>query len=186
MSIILEQVKSIDIIEAIELLTPFHSERTPSCQIYPQTNSFYCRSTGNSGSLIDFIMADKNMKFSEALKYIANAYGIQQEYSEFDKLQIAQAIEQKKIKDAARQKLEVSEKLAQQTKVINRVQQIYKLAKRNDGCDYLLRKGFKSDFNLDGILRNRIISDWENKNLKPEIITKYNNSLIVPMLFYKW
>ena len=34
---------------------PFHSERTPSCHIYTETQSFYCFGCGAGGDVINFI-----------------------------------------------------------------------------------------------------------------------------------
>ena len=37
-------------------LCPFHSEKTPSYVVYPDTESFYCFGCGAGGDVISFIM----------------------------------------------------------------------------------------------------------------------------------
>ena len=47
-------------------LCPFHSEKTGSFFIYPQTQSFYCFGCGAGGNVFTFIMEYENYSFSEA------------------------------------------------------------------------------------------------------------------------
>ena len=42
-------------------LCPFHSERTPSMVVYPESNSFYCFGCGAGGDTITFIMKAENL-----------------------------------------------------------------------------------------------------------------------------
>lgn len=44
-----------------------HNDKTPSLQIYPKTNSFYCFSCGKTGDVIDFIMFYENLTKHEAI-----------------------------------------------------------------------------------------------------------------------
>ena len=37
-------------------LCPFHSEKTPSFNIYPENGSFYCFGCGTGGDVITFVM----------------------------------------------------------------------------------------------------------------------------------
>ena len=48
-------------------LCPFHSEKTPSCTIYSDTQSFYCFGCGAGGDVISFI--------KKIEKYIIFAFG---------------------------------------------------------------------------------------------------------------
>ena len=52
-------------------LCPFHSEKSPSCTIYPDTQSFYCFGCGAGGDVITFIMKIENLDYIEAVKYLA-------------------------------------------------------------------------------------------------------------------
>ncbi len=55
---------------------PFHSEKTPSCFIYPDNGSFYCFGCGAGGSVITFISKIENLDFAEAVKFLADRAGI--------------------------------------------------------------------------------------------------------------
>ncbi len=64
------------------LLCPFHDDKTPSLQVYPQTNTWTCFSTNcsaGSGDVIDFIMHYEKCSKHEAIekaKILAGATGI--------------------------------------------------------------------------------------------------------------
>lgn len=58
-------------------LCPFHSERTPSFVIYPDTGNWHCfGSCAEGGDVISFLMKRENMSFAEALQNLANRAGI--------------------------------------------------------------------------------------------------------------
>ena len=57
-------------------LCPFHSEKTASCTIYPDTQSFYCFGCGAGGDVITFIMKIENLDYLEAVKMLAERSGI--------------------------------------------------------------------------------------------------------------
>jgi DNA primase len=61
-------------------LCPFHSERSPSFVIYPETGSWRCfGSCAEGGDVISFMMKQENMSFVEALEQLANRAGIKVE-----------------------------------------------------------------------------------------------------------
>ena len=57
-------------------LCPFHGEKTPSFNIYTETDSFYCFGCGASGDVISFIMKIENLDYVEAVKYLAQRAGL--------------------------------------------------------------------------------------------------------------
>ena len=58
-------------------LCPFHSERTPSFVIYPESGSWRCfGSCAEGGDVISFVMKRENMSFRDALENLANRAGI--------------------------------------------------------------------------------------------------------------
>lgn len=57
-------------------LCPFHSEKTPSCVVYPDNGSFYCFGCGAGGDVITFTMKIENLDYIEAIKYLAEKSGI--------------------------------------------------------------------------------------------------------------
>jgi len=66
---------------------PFHSEKTPSCTIFPDSQSFYCFGCGAGGDVIAFIMGIENLDFQEAVKLLAERSGLeipQKNYSSDD------------------------------------------------------------------------------------------------------
>ncbi|MDE6426766.1 MAG: DNA primase [Ruminococcus sp.] len=56
---------------------PFHSEKTPSCTIFPETQTFYCFGCGAGGDVITFIMKIENLDFVEAVKSLAQRAGLE-------------------------------------------------------------------------------------------------------------
>ncbi len=56
---------------------PFHSEKTPSCTVFTETQSFYCFGCGAGGDVITFTMKSENLDFSEAVKLLAQRSGIE-------------------------------------------------------------------------------------------------------------
>lgn len=57
-------------------LCPFHSERTPSCHIYSDSQSFYCFGCGAGGSVFTFIQLIEHLDFPESVKFLAQRAGI--------------------------------------------------------------------------------------------------------------
>lgn len=57
-------------------LCPFHSEKTGSFFIYPQTQSFYCFGCGAGGDVITFLKRIENLEYIEAVKLLAQKCGI--------------------------------------------------------------------------------------------------------------
>ena len=58
-------------------LCPFHSEKTPSFTVYPNTQSYYCFGCGNGGDVITFIKNYENLDYIEAVKLLADRAGMQ-------------------------------------------------------------------------------------------------------------
>lgn len=56
---------------------PFHSERTPSFTVFPDTQSFYCFGCGSGGDVITFVMKSENLDFWEAVKFLAEKSNIE-------------------------------------------------------------------------------------------------------------
>ena len=50
---------------------PFHSEKTPSCHFYPNTNSFYCFGCHMGGSVVTFVKEIEHLDFMDAVKFLA-------------------------------------------------------------------------------------------------------------------
>ena len=57
-------------------LCPFHSEKTPSCHVYTDTQSFYCFGCGAGGDVITFIRLIENLDYIESVRFLAQRAGI--------------------------------------------------------------------------------------------------------------
>src|SRR4051794_15432131 len=58
-------------------LCPFHSERTPSFVVYPDSGTWHCfGSCGTGGDIFSFLMKKENLDFREALQVLAQQAGV--------------------------------------------------------------------------------------------------------------
>ena len=57
-------------------LCPFHSEKTPSFYVYPDTQSFYCFGCQAAGDAISFVKKINNISGGEAIKLLASRAGM--------------------------------------------------------------------------------------------------------------
>lgn len=55
---------------------PFHSERTPSFHVYPDTQSYYCFGCGAGGDVVTFIRQIENLDYMEAVRFLAQRAGM--------------------------------------------------------------------------------------------------------------
>ncbi|MBR2220472.1 MAG: DNA primase, partial [Phascolarctobacterium sp.] len=55
---------------------PFHGEKTPSFTVDEEKGFFYCFGCHESGDVFKFIMKSENCGFMDAVKFLANKYGI--------------------------------------------------------------------------------------------------------------
>lgn len=58
-------------------LSPFTDEKTPSFVVSPAKQIFKCFSTGKGGSVVTFLMEKEHYSYAEALRWLADKYGIQ-------------------------------------------------------------------------------------------------------------
>lgn len=65
-------------------LCPFHSERTPSCMVYTDTENFYCFGCGAGGDVITFIEKIENLDYIEAVRFLAQRSAIPMPEDGFD------------------------------------------------------------------------------------------------------
>lgn len=78
-------------------LCPFHNEKTPSFTVSPSKEIYKCFGCGKSGNTISFIMEHEKYSYVEALKWLANRYGIE--------------IEETFVSDEQRQQLQTADSL---------------------------------------------------------------------------
>lgn len=58
-------------------LSPFTDEKTPSFMVSPAKQIFKCFSTGKGGNVVTFLMEKEHFSYPEALKWLADRYGVQ-------------------------------------------------------------------------------------------------------------
>jgi len=57
-------------------LCPFHSEKTPSFNVHPVHQFYKCFGCGAGGDVIKFVMEIEGLSFVEALRFLAERYGV--------------------------------------------------------------------------------------------------------------
>ena len=57
-------------------LCPFHSEKTPSFTVFPDTQSFFCFGCEAGGDAFTFIMRTENLEYMDAVRLLAGRAGI--------------------------------------------------------------------------------------------------------------
>ena len=58
-------------------LSPFKNEKTPSFTVNDEKEFYHCFATSEHGNIFDFVMKTQNLRFGEAVKYLANIAGVQ-------------------------------------------------------------------------------------------------------------
>jgi DNA primase len=115
-------------------LCPFHNEKTPSFTVSPAKEIYKCFGCGRSGNTISFVMEHEKYSYVEALKWLANKYGI--------------AVEETYVSEEQRQQQQSADSLY----IINAFAQQYfskVLFDTEEGQDiglsYLKERGFRED-----------------------------------------
>ena len=176
-------------------LSPFSNEKTPSFTVSDEKGFYHCFSTGEHGSVFDFVMKTENLSFKEAVKKLASYAGIKVEESIYKKEDI---LVQNKIKNL-REVLKISSNwfhhnLKRELRTNKYLQEIFKkrnfnetiinnfclgyVPKKNDTLyNYLKSKNFSSKDVLDSGLI--IVSSKNN-----EKFDRFNNRIIFPIYDY--
>jgi DNA primase len=115
-------------------LCPFHNEKTPSFTVSPSKEIYKCFGCGRSGNAISFIMEHEKYSYVEALKWLANKYGIE--------------IEETFTSDEQRQQIQTADSLY----IINSFaqqffsRQLFETEEGEDiGLSYLKERGFRGE-----------------------------------------
>src|SRR3954464_14262203 len=58
-------------------LCPFHTEKTPSFYVRPQTNTWRCYGCNKGGTAFDWLMEREHLDFGEALRMLAQETGVE-------------------------------------------------------------------------------------------------------------
>jgi DNA primase len=76
-------------------LCPFHGEKSPSFTVSPTKQFFHCFGCGKNGNAIGFLMEHTGMNFVEAVKDLAQSYGMQVPEDDTDPLERQRAAQQR-------------------------------------------------------------------------------------------
>ena len=63
-------------------LCPFHDEKSPSFNVTPSRQMYYCFGCGQGGDVIKFVMEMDGLGFTETVERLAEKYGVQLRYEE--------------------------------------------------------------------------------------------------------
>jgi DNA primase len=115
-------------------LCPFHNEKSPSFTVSPAKEIYKCFGCGKSGNTISFVMEHEKYSYVEALKWLANRYGIE--------------IEETFVSDEQKQQFQTADSLF----IINHFAQQFfsdKLFNSEEGQDiglaYFKERGFREE-----------------------------------------
>lgn len=115
-------------------LCPFHNEKTPSFTVSPSKEIYKCFGCGKSGNTISFIMEHEKYSYADALKWLANKYGIT--------IEETFATNEQKEQQQAADSLYIINSFAQQ--FFSRI--LFETEEGQDiGLSYLKERGFRED-----------------------------------------
>lgn len=78
-------------------LCPFHNEKTPSFNVNPTKGIFKCFGCGEGGDAVSFLMKHEHYTYPEALRWLANKYGIEIEEQVLSAEEVAQQSERDRV-----------------------------------------------------------------------------------------
>ena len=115
-------------------LCPFHGEKSPSFSVSPSKQFFHCFGCGKNGNAIGFLMEHSGMNFVEAVKDLAQSYGMQVPEDEADPLERQRAAQQR-------------QRQATLNDVLEKAAEAYRKHLKNSprAIDYLKGRGLSGD-----------------------------------------
>jgi DNA primase len=84
-------------------LCPFHSEKTPSLNVNPDKQLFYCFGCGIGGNIFTFLMKKENITFPESVRWLADRYQIKLPENKLEKAMTQQFKERRELQSVNRQ-----------------------------------------------------------------------------------
>lgn len=166
-------------------LCPFHNEKTPSFTVSDSKQFFHCFGCGEGGDSISFIMKIENLEFIDAIKLLADRYGIEIKGEKIDdKLLKEREVAYKINRDSARffynnlskskEALNYLKNRKIDIKTINKFGLGYALDSWDNLYNYLVGKGYKEeDIEKIGLIAPRRTSGYYDK---------FRNRIIFPII----
>ena len=138
-------------------LCPFHNEKTPSFNVYLQSNSFYCFGCGVGGDIITFIEKIENLNYIEAVKFLAQRAGLEMPENDGKTQELlsiktrifeinresARFFYERMYSEEGKKALEYLKKRGLSGKIIRKFGIGYSPSTRYELVNYLKKKGFK-------------------------------------------
>ena len=173
-------------------LCPFHGEKTPSFHISSSKQIYKCFGCGEGGDVINFVMKMENLDFIDAVKLLANKYGIEinTNMNEEDKLRMEKSKKYQDIHlEAARfyfanllkgknPGYDYLRKRGLDDKTIKKFGLGYSLKSWNELMDYLLSKGYdKQDLVQCGLVNHKAEGN--------KYYDRFRNRVMFPIFDYR-
>lgn len=170
-------------------LCPFHSEKSPSFCVNPEKNFFHCFGCNVGGDAISFIMRIENLSYPEAIKYLANKFGLKvpEDNKNYDKkkFELGQRLYQINKEaarffytclqeDIGRPAMQYLKKRKINSSTITHFGLGFAPGNVKPLTDYLKNKGFEEE---DIILANLAVKNEQNK-----IYDRFYNRLMFPII----
>lgn len=146
---------------------PFHNEKTPSFTVSPSKEIYKCFGCGKSGNTISFVMEHEKYSYVDALKWLANRYGIE--------------IEETFVSDEQRQQYQTADSLY----ILNNfagqffTRQLFETEEGQDiGLSYFKERGFREEIIRKFQLgyapeqRDALVQEAKAKQYNPELLLK--------------
>ncbi len=168
-------------------LSPFKNEKTPSFTVNDEKQFYHCFATAEHGNIFDFVMKTQNLRFGEAVKFLANLAGMQpyifskQDEEKEEKWKIYSSIFSKYVDfyhdDLLKNELHSPVRDYLKQRSLNKEQvKKFKIGYVNKNPDFF--KKLSNDFKTKDLLETGLFYLDEKKNL---IIERFKGRLIFPI-----
>ncbi len=168
-------------------LCPFHSEKTASFTVFPDTQSFYCFGCGKGGSAITFLQLKENVDRIDAIRILADKAGMEmpqsggsEEYRRIRDLtiqmntDIARHYYENLMGENGSKGREYFRNRALKASTVKRFGLGYALDSWDDGIRFLLSKGYKKE--------DMVAAGLAVMNDKGHIYDRFRNRVMFPVI----
>jgi DNA primase len=169
-------------------LCPFHEEKTPSFSVNPALGIFHCFGCGKGGNAVTFVMEYEKIEYVEALKRLAERYGIQIEYEKgaddlqkgdtallYELHEVAMGIFQKQLfSDKGQQALEYLENRGFSKELLNQ----FSIGYAPDEWDSLIRQIDPKRFSAKVLEQSGLFVNAKERN---RLLDRFRNRIMFPI-----
>jgi DNA primase len=172
-------------------LCPFHSEKTPSFTVSPAKGIFHCFGCGTGGNVFSFLMKHHGMTFPEAVKNLAERYGVDLPVKEMTTAQRMQMSERESILKLNKTVMEffqkgllsgpsgeIGRKYLEKRGLSDEVIRTFKLGYIKDGWDNLIRFLRERKISRNIVMKSGLVISKENNRY----YDRFRNRIIFPIL----